>query len=444
MEEEIEYSIKKIVDYLDKDSDDFKLKHSKNGMPQYGLETEHLISLIVESDLIKKEELRISNRKIREEIKNILNDIKKSDGEDIIEKFEDKKDKLHRRLGKKDYDDYTIVFPLNFNFKSSEMDVDEYAIKEEKIIKLEYDEWEENYKSKAYDTEEESQVEFAISMSPNDFSEWFTYWKFNYAANDYRYGIEKLKNKLELLLGKISFSLHVQEIRLYESEKLPLRSNLTEIRMPFIFLIFKDSEYDHYELSNDPSKRKRVDIKGTKEKRYKGKFPQLPNFDKTENDLNDRLAKAFRLYQKAMENPSREEGFLTFWRGFELLTLTTREDNMYNVCERLRSTIEYKDEDEVIKTILDRLRKKRNTLVHKGYECQITLPDLSESKTIFENIIKFYLMYRDEYDKDDLEYILKNYHKGKQSLRDKKKYFKWDIEDKKRKIELIDEMLEWD
>jgi len=424
MNEELESKLKKLVNLLDKNSDFYKLENLK-----YQIESEYIISELAESNLVDKDKYRIASDSIRAHIKIIINKIKNSN--ELYDDFMNEINEFKKRIGQEDFNRYTVVFPLNFCIEDS--NIDGYDILGKKIINLDYDEWKNRYKSKL---DKEDKLKMALNTIPNEFSKNFTYWKFVYEANDTKFVTDKLQKLLGILLGEINYSLNVHYITRYQSDTYKLNKSNSMIKLPFILLFYEEGEFNDFFLDKDPTKRNLYEIKGQDRDRYKEIFPDLPNFSGKENEIDRKLARSFRLYQEAMENSSFEDSFLSFWRGFELLTLTTKEETHEEICKKIMSVVSHEDR-ELFEKILEGLRKKRNSLVHEGYDCEINLQDLNLSKLTFEHIIIFYLYNKDDYDKEDFEYILNNYHKGNDCL----KYFK----DKKiRHIKLIDDMLAWE
>lgn len=283
------------------------------------------------------------------------------------------------------------------------------------------------------------QVEGKIQVySVNDF---FSYWRYSCSACDVHSVINELEKILETLLGQITYYFYGNKLTelqytttKWKIDLTPVEESISEIKMPFLYMIFEDSKFKDIKWNkSDSSRRTRVQPHNNFDAmEFQNFFPE--NFQDVcllNNRLEKKLMSAFRLYLAGMTESKNEEAFLFFWRGFEVLTLAQKDTSTDKICDRIRSMVMARDKNN-FKSSIEILAKKRNKIVHEGYECEIHIIDLQFSKLVLEMMIFFYINHVADYDSDEFEYIFNNGYKNKDTLKRNKRLLEdilnWNIE----------------
>ena len=104
------------------------------------------------------------------------------------------------------------------------------------------------------------------------------------------------------------------------------------------------------------------------------------------------------------------------------------------VRESVCSIIEFKD-PELFEKELKLICDKRNNLVHRGLDVEITREDLYLIKILLQHLILFFVEHKDELNYEDFRFIQEHGRKNKNELIGFKK-------ERKREIELIEKIIE--
>jgi hypothetical protein len=215
-------------------------------------------------------------------------------------------------------------------------------------------------------------------------------------------------------------------------------------------LVIEDDDFLQYYTSYDFTPRRKFSFKLKSDERFNYYYPDLPKFTGDLCTIEEHLMTALSAYQSAMSEADPRQSFLEFWRCLEAATLTQDED--YSAEEPLKRgrAAARPERLEISDSRIKRQVDKRNTLVHKGGQAEITEGDLVHLKTLAESSIWFINQKRDEYSFNELEFLFEYGAKSDESLfqarreREKQISEKREIIDsKEREVELIEKLIEW-
>lgn len=403
--------LKEILDCLDEDGSIQNVEEWK----RYN----SLLNLIIDETNIEGEQFRASENTIFSEIKDILAELKGE--ENLEEKFEENLEDLKEKLGKKDFNNYTIRFPLNIEFasvqKPEKMEARDFSVNS--ISKS-------DFKSKLSEIEDQKLEEFLEETSNDIFGKEFSYWEAEIRALDKIYAIEKLESQLEVLLGKINYSTFYNSwTTRYDRGIWPTRDH--QLRNPFVYLLFKDGAYQEMFYDEDVSPRKKFRLTSTKAKKFEEIFMEMESLGPSNEDK--RLEKGLRSFQKGATEYRLSESFLHYWRGIEILTLTNDGDSSKKAIDRARAIAGgfYERLDVTAEKIAD----KRNNLVHEGVDVKVYNSDVQYLQDLLESLLAFYLF--DSFSIEDRKKLLKFSNMDEDDL----KTHKADLE---RRVELAEEI----
>jgi len=426
-ESDIADVIKEALECIDKNSESLKVNLSDT--PRFNI----LLHLILESEPIGfehiKESFRVSRDTIEKKLSIILNKIKEE--KNPIAAFWKEINGLKKELGKTKLNKFTIAFPLNINFGGDNNEYSSFSVLDYKIKQVKFPDWKSQFSSLF--KEKEKHLHDYLCQIPNLLEdENNTYWKINIESIDDWYAMDEVEKILEILLGKINFTLNYGRVQLFRA--LFFKRRLSEIRKPFIYIIFKNNRYETCYFNIETEIRKYVGIHGSKKKQFDEGFTTFSAL-KTSNTMDNILLRALRSYQLGMVERSLEDSFLHFWRALETLTLKEIQENSQIVLNRALSISQVKH-TKLIERMIPKMADKRNKLVHKGLETVITFEDQNFIKSMVENLIYFYIQWKDKFSHEDFMFVFNNALGCESDLNYKRSQ-------REKEIKLIDKILEW-
>lgn len=384
---------------------------------------------------------RISDRTYRSELRRFLNEIKKED--DPGSYFVDNIGKLKERLGTKEMKKYTIGFPLNIKFKPSRRRGEFFSLGH-KITRMGRGNWISEFKEVAEEKEKEKDRGYEddpftdfMEQVPNDFSRKnYTFWKFELEARDEKFVLDRLEKILEYLLGRINISAYANQLEGVKMWRSVWSAPLSNLKLPFIYIIFEKDSYSRFYYSDDISPRKKFKVHSAREDRFDIMFKSFPELEFPLEQLEERFVETIRRFQSAISEPIREDSFLEYWRGIEALTLkqVNKGEGMDTVIRRAEAPIKVSNQD-LFRYRLNRARKKRNNLVHDGVDVSVTREEQNLLKTVLENFIWIYCEHLEDWDKEDFRFFFEKIGTEEGTLEETRKKFN-------RNIKMIDQILE--
>lgn len=441
MWDQAEFSIPELVDMavacIDKEADDWRISGSDN-TTRFRHLMPILIEKLAEDSQLSAHEYNISEQGLRGELRSFLNDIKHEDEPGRY--FEQNIGDLHQQLGTTEPTQYTIGFPLNLRLRSQRQQ-DTFRSLGHKIERMGRNEWLSEFKERAETAEQEDDqghgddrfTDF-MEQVPNDFS-WAnnTFWKFELDARDEQFVIDRLERVLGYLLGKINVAAYAGSQEGFSSSPSVWQSGWSDLRHPFIYIVFEEDLYSQFYYETDISPRDKFRVHSARASMFDISIDNFPGVEYPLDSLEERFVETVRRFQAAITEADREESFLEYWRGIEALTLTGDDEGMDTVIRRAEAPLEHTDHT-FFRYRLKRARYKRNQLVHDGVDISVTRHDQNLLKRILEELIWLYCGNLDRWDADDFRFYLENVGQEPGMLAETKQNFE-------RKTELIGDIL---
>lgn len=403
------------------------------------------ITDLLEFDLDEKKATRqyIANKISR----FIIELAKETHGEEktVVEAFEEQKGELFGKIFGRSMKIYQLTFPLNLCQGSYPKDQ-----LNDKIKKLDYDDWKDNYYDPALD-QDDTHFEKFLDESPNEIiiyggrNSKFTYWKIEYEARDPNYALNKVIEYIRLTLAKINYTLYKKNIDRNSSSNSPPVGQLSHLKEPFFYLVFHGDEYQFYHPMDYDLRRNCVNPDPDEFDKV-ADLPDLPieDFDPENGEsVDDSLIAALFAYQDGIVASTPRQAFFAFWRGTENLTQAGRGEKS-DIVDRALAVRDLQHEPIIWKHIIDayeKLGKKRNMLAHEGPHIPISSGDRAAAKLLMDALLEFYFeRYGTDYTVDDyrlfFQQLAKQHDKGSDDLDQKKD----EVKSIERDIEIIEEM----
>ncbi|KZN22663.1 hypothetical protein A4G99_19630 [Haladaptatus sp. R4] len=406
MDSELEYCINQLADVVEENDDGASTYSGSEAVRLH----RSLSPILLEELALDPDNLRINAGRVESELSNLLLEAKHeaNPAQYVETHLGEFKDDLYAKSLEK----YVITFPLNFDRMKRDLIPDSIRVADVTFQRLRRGEWKDRFlpnsdADKPYYASENKLAQF-LKRSPNDIDNHrFTYWFVEYNARDNLYAVNRVIDRLEILLGMLNFSSEFGKEQTYSSSQGPWPDRWASLRQPFVYLLHSDDGYQTHYWSDDPSLQKPDKPHSSNGEVFETVFDSLPTFE-NEQPLDGRLLNAFRAFQSAITEPEERESFFEFWRGVEILTLVERDEAMPNVVNRASALIEW-DDPEIGRIRTDRCLNKRNAYVHEGAGLRVTVPDRNLVKTLLESLMNFYLERRTVWSVEDMRFVLDNF-----------------------------------
>lgn len=362
-------------------------------------------------------------------------------GKTVVKAFEEQKGKFLRELFGSPPEKYQLAFPLNLcqgSYPSDEINSE--------IKKLDYDKWRTKYYEPAHDQDDTHFKKF-LRESPNDLikhdrrNSKFTYWVTEYEARDPEYALNKVIRLLRLTLGKINYALYKKNTNRTSTSNSPPVIQLSRLQEPFFYLVFHGDEYQFYQPMDYDLRRNCVNSDPDKFDTVED-LPDLPIEDfepENEESVDDSLIAALFAYQDGIVASTPRQSFFAFWRGTENLTQAGRGEKA-EIVDRALAVRDLQHEKIVWKHITDaydKLEKKRNMLAHEGPHIAISSTDRAAAKLLLDALLEFY------FERYSVDYAIDDYRVFLQQLAKQRNEGSDDLEQRKREVEIIEDMREF-
>jgi hypothetical protein len=394
------------VDCIEKDTESAKISGSENIQI-----FKWVIPVIFERFEIDNEEYEISENRLNSEIRTFLNDIKTKENPGIY--FKSNLDEFKEQVRSIPSSNYTIAFPLNLEFAQGRTQ-DEFTALGHRIQKVSRNRWLKDYRDvcerdEKADHDQPGDDPFTSFMDeiPNDFNRDYTYWIFEIQAKDQQFAVNRLEKTLEYLLGKINLSAYANQGEGISTSSSPWPSGWSDLKLPFIYLVFEDGDYSMFFYDTDISVRKPFSVHSASRSKYDHYFDLIPTLTHPLEDVEATFVETLRRFQSAISTASREDSFLQYWRGIESLTLTDETDDMAVVIKRASAPIKHK-RPRLFNFRLEQAREKRNDLVHEGIDVSVNKHDQNLLKNVLEDLIWVYSANIEKWGKSEFKFFLDN------------------------------------
>ncbi len=406
MDSDLEYCINKLVEAVEENDDG---GYSYSGSEAVG-QNRSLSPILFEGLALDPDDFRINAERVEAELSHLLVDAK---GEANPSQYvEDHLAEFKRDLYAEALEEYIVAFPLNFDRMKRDLIPDTIQLDDVTFQRLSRGDWKDRFlpdlTAEHPPASAEEKLDRFLERSPNDIDNHrFTYWFVEYKARDEYYAVNRVVDRLEVLLGMLNYSAEFGRKQTHSGSHGPWQDRWVDLRQPFIYLLHSNSGYEQHFWSSDPSLQEADKPHSMQEDVFETVFESLPTFE-DEQPLDSRLLNAFRAFQSAIIEPDERESFFEFWRGVEILTLVQREEPLLTVVNRASNLIKWEN-PEIMQIRAERCREKRNAYVHEGAGLRVTVPDRNLVKTLLETLIDFYVERRTEWGVEEMKFVLDNF-----------------------------------
>lgn len=403
MNDDLAYCINLLAESIE-ENEDGGWRYSGTEATNY---SDRLAPIVLEGLDINPDDLRIRAERIETELNSLILESKTKDDSPtyVEENLHEFKEELYSR----DLNEYQIAFPLNFDHSDRELLPDTIQLADVTFERLPRGEWNDRFvpdlKQERPHTEPEARLSRFLDRCPNDISNHrLTYWYSSYRARDAYYAVDRIADRLEILLGLLNYSATFNRIQTFSSNHGPWPDRWVDLREPFIYLLHSDDGFMKHLWSQDPTLRDPDSPHSAQRELFEAIFDSVPTFEES-RPLDGPLMNSIRAFQAAITEPNERDAFFEFWRGIEILTLTNEQDPLSTVSDRASALVKMND-DEVGRIRRERAREKRNSYVHEGAGLRITNADRNLLKTLHESLIDFYIDKRSEWGTDEMRFAL--------------------------------------
>lgn len=403
MDKDLAYCINVLAESIE-ENDDGGWKYSGTEATS---NSNRLAPIVLEGLNIDPDALRIRAEKLETELNNLILESKDKDNSPshVEKNLKEFKDNLYNW----GLVEYQVAFPLNFDRSDRELLPERIQLADVTFQRLPRSEWNDRFvpdleQERPY-TEPEAKLSGFLERCPNDLSNHrFTYWYSSYRARDAYYAVERVADRLEILLGLLNYSATFRRIQKFSSNHGPWPDRWVDLRDPFIYLLHSDDGFIKHHWSQDPTLRDPDSPHSAQKEVFEAIFDSTPTFEES-RPLDGPLMNSIRAFQAAITEPNEREAFFEFWRGIEILTLTNEQDSLSTVSDRASVLVKMND-DELGRIRRKRAREKRNSYVHEGAGLRITNADRNLLKSLHESLIDFYIDKRLEWGTREMRFAL--------------------------------------
>lgn len=309
-----------------------------------------------------------------------------------VDKFYDKLDNYIRSIKKKKLIKYTLIFPININFKNGFLNKflsfkrkPYFALKTFRDLNVKYfhkihDYVKVNF-SKSYLTNAEKEEKDLILRCIDGK---YTHFIGDIYARNFSYAVKEMDRDIEINAGIYIYTLLGYTI-ITRWGGDPFEKSISELNMPLVFVfnnnVLESILYESYQI---PKKEYEVSLESIKVIEN-----IIDDLSKIKNrKLKKLIFDAFGKYYIAIKQSNYSTCFIQFWNIIELLLLISPEVKGKEFRKRLKSIFQEdwelkKDYNEMIESIY----QKRNLLVHESKD-QITETDRNFVKRLVDLLLE--------------------------------------------------------
>lgn len=337
-------------------------------------------------------------------LREILKEIKQEQiaDDNLLKIFLEKLDAYLVTIENKFLIEYTLIYPINLNFRDGIL---VKFLQKHKDIRIrlvphinDYSRtiWEyinDKYPENTPIPNRNKEVRDLLKACSNRGNHYFIVKVF---ARNIGFAVKKSTEDLEINVGLYAFALyHGRGMMSFNMGPFPSESSITNIRLPLVYVLENDeckvilfTFYEKLSRPEDLSLRELNLIAET----------ILIIQDTKSKKLYSILIVVFSYYYDALITSSYSISFLKFWNIIERLFLNEAGTTLDEIIKRLKST--YPDSEPTkkdLEAIIDILYKKRNKFVHESKD-NIRSDDRDLMKSMVEHVILTLLNLRLEFD----------------------------------------------
>jgi len=414
MEPDVKYCIQELADAIEENDDgSVKFSGSENIRKK-----ERLSPIIIEGLEIDPNRLRISPERLENKIDQLILDAKRS-GSGVIEYIEANLGDFEQEIRNIEVQRYRLAFPLNYHRNSRDLISDEIQITDIRFQRISKSDWQSQF---APNFEEENLGRIAgklsrfLDRSPNKLDNaFFTYWFADCYARDEKFAVERIIDRLRILLGLMNMAMSFGRIQTTSISSGPWPNRWADLREPFVYLLYgEDHNLLQYYYSEDASLRKKDKPHSMFEDSFADLMQMFPSFE-NQQQIDSRLFNGIRSFQAGISNGDTTESFFDFWRGVENLALVREDEKMATVTNRATAMNQWRN-PRIGEIRTRRAINKRNEYVHEGADLRVTIADRNLLKTLLESLIELYIDKREDWDEGDMRFALEKFSIDEQQL----------------------------
>lgn len=354
-------------------------------------------------DLIEKnlngEEFPLTKGEFEERLHRIL--VQSIGSEDPVRTFHEQKADLLRDAAISEESQWTVLFPLEL-YQPQAVSIPQTLqcrkVELQNVRPNRVDEYDDRFddsngESKRY----QGFKDHKLSDGWNS-DEW-SFWKYNIKAQSANKAIRNAERDLEIILAKMNLALVSEKYPTIPEAGQDIVGGLEPegVVSPICFLLFGEESEAEFKLGRNLSPRSPQPIP----EGWKDNVESYPDFSAV-HPLDESILPALRAFQQAQAANEYDSRFLNYWRGIESANTFMTDDNIKTERKVDRATtFSYSIDLDLLEYRIEKIRKKRNELVHQAAGPDIYMQDINFLKRILVNEISglFELRGRDEKDK---------------------------------------------
>ena len=322
--------------------------------------------------------------------------------DNLLKKFFKKLDIYLETIKNKPLIVYTLIYPINLNFKDG---IPVKFLQKHKDIYIRLVPRIHDYSRKIWDYINDNYPEDTTGLDRNrEVRDLFNacnrrgthYFIVKVYARNIGFAVKKSSEDLEINVGLYAFALYygIRKIS-FDMGPFPSEHGITKIRLPLVYVLLNDEckniLFTFYEKLSTPKDLSLETLRLIAD--------TISIIQDTKNKkLYSILIEAFSYYYDALKTSSYSISFLKFWNIIERLLLNEAGITLTEIITRLKST--YPDTEPTkkdLESIIDLLYQKRNKLVHESKD-SIRSDDRDLMKSMVEHVILTLLNLRLEFD----------------------------------------------
>ena len=371
---------------------------SADSVRRNGTHTYDIYLDILERNL-NREEYPFTKGEFEERLHRIL--VQSIGSEDPVETFHEQKADLLRDVAISEESEWTVLFPLEL-YQPPAISIPQTLQCREVVVQNVRPNRMENYESRFDDSNgvtERYQSFKDHKLSGGWNSDEWSFWKYNIKAQSADKAIRNAERDLEIILAKMNLALI--------SEKYPTIPEVGHnivggldpegVVSPICFLLFGQGDEAKFKLGWNLFPRSPQPIP----EGWKSNVESYPDFS-AGHPLDESILPALRAFQQGQAANEYDSRFLNYWRGIESANTFRTDDNIKTERKVDRATtFMYGIDLELLEYRMEKIRKKRNELVHQAAGPDIYMQDINFLKRVLVNEISglFELRDRDEKNK---------------------------------------------
>jgi len=289
---------------------------------------------------------------------------------------------------------YEIWFPLNLIAKETGALPNTLTLGNTFIVPVSFDDWQD----RVSDAVSQSNVDDingryptlskCIDQQDRPHRNTHSIWKFEFDATSLAKASRQFRERLDSVIGLLNFVDNSGPRYTVDHSELddPNPSDQRTLVEPTFYLIFSEGEYIQFG-STTSTNRPPLRLTNVHQRSIERWLEPVQREDIGES--GKKYIESFRAFQSASTTEDPEKEFLALWQAIESVVMTEEGDDSKDVLRRCRAVIQQKSSDsenydtedilnyKLFRGRIDRLKSRRNSLVHTGADVTIIQKDLA-------------------------------------------------------------------